>query len=179
MRVNTLKVAVLFLGAMMLPVPTAFMGIDLVSNAVAANDTINMAVTANVANTCNFTSGNITLAFGAYDPIVTNVTAPLDAATTFTFRCTKGGTASIAMGLGSNPVSTQRMLANSTYRLNYDVYQDAGRTVVWAAGVDAKAYTAVSSSPQTFNVYGRIPGAQDAQYGNYTDTVVITATYTP
>jgi len=178
MKTTSLKTALLFLGAMMLPVPTAFMGTGLMSDALAANDTKDVTVNATVPNNCNFTGGAVTLAFGNYDPVGTEATTPLDGATTFTFRCTKGGSAALGIDLGANASgSTRRMTFNSEF-LNYELYSDSGRTTVWGndAGSDVD-YTSTSSSAHTFDIYGQVPAAQDISVGTYTDTVTITATF--
>jgi spore coat protein U-like protein len=63
--------------------------------------------------------------------------------------------------------------------LNYELYKDSGHATVWGdtadTGLDIPA--APNRNPRTFTAYGRIPAAQDATVGNYTDTVVATVNF--
>ena len=59
--------------------------------------TTTMTVTANVVASCSVVGG--TLAFGNYDPISA---APTDGSLVIAVRCTRGVTAQIGLGLGSN-----------------------------------------------------------------------------
>lgn len=135
----------------------------------AATASASVTITASVAANCAVTSGSV--AFGAYDPIVANDTADLDASGTFTVRCTKGVTAQVGLDNGGNySASTRRMNAGAEY-LNYALYRNAGRTTVWDNTASRVAYTAANKSPFTMTIYGRVPGGQDVGVGSYTDTV--------
>ena len=60
--------------------------------------------------TNNCTISTAALAFGSYDPVVTNAATNLDGTGTVTVACTKGLTATVGLGLGSNASgSTRRM----------------------------------------------------------------------
>ncbi|MGH7683378.1 MAG: spore coat protein U domain-containing protein, partial [Vulcanimicrobiaceae bacterium] len=70
-----------------------------------ATTTGTMNVTASVAANCSFSGG--TLAFGAYDPVVTNAAAGsdlkvTDSATALSISCTKGSVATITLDNGTN-----------------------------------------------------------------------------
>lgn len=135
---------------------------------------VNVAVSASVAANCVLTAGS--LAFGAYDPLVANDTAALDQSGTFTIRCVKGVTANV--GLGDGLYTGRQMSAGGVDRLDYELYQDAGRTTVWTdSGAGRLAYTAASKSASTLTIYGRVAAGQDVAAGSYVDTVVASAEF--
>jgi spore coat protein U-like protein len=144
----------------------------------AATATANLTVSATVSVNCAVTAG--TLAFGAYDPVVTNASAALDGSGTFTVACTKGATGvTIDLGQGANYSGGRRMVAAGNY-LPYQVYSDAGRTTVWGStsgGATVAVAAPASSAPATYTVYGRIAAAQDVPAGGYGDTVVATVNF--
>jgi spore coat protein U-like protein len=146
--------------------------------AQAATATANLAVSATIANNCTITT--IAVGFPTYDPIVTHASTPDDSTTgSVTVTCTKGAAATIGLGLGANVSGTQMRMANGTNYLNYALYQDSGHATVWGtsgAGLLSPG-AAPSKAPRTFQVYGRIPAAQDLPAGTYTDTVVATVNF--
>jgi spore coat protein U-like protein len=144
----------------------------------AATGTSTLTVQASVSQQC--TIANATLNFGAYDPVTANAAADLDASTNISVACTKGSTGVwVGLGLGSNASGSVRRMGSGGNFLNYELYTTAGRTTVWgnlvASGV---AYAPVSSkTAANLTVYGRIPQAQDASVGSYTDSVVATINF--
>ena len=148
--------------------------------AFAATATSNFTVTASVANNC--TISTVGIAFGAYDPIVTHASTPLDAAGSVTITCTKGSTTTIALSAGANGPSatgTTRAMASGTNYLSYEIYQETGRTTVWGtsgAGLLTPA-AAPDKSARAFTTYGRIPAGQDVPSGSYSDTVTATVNF--
>lgn len=148
--------------------------------------TANFQVTANVAASCTVSATNI--AFGAYDPADANATNPLDANGSVSVRCTRGTStalATLSQGANSATGSTcanplRQMTGGGTLRLRYDLYQEAGRTVVWGCDAtnDLPIPTFTSSlTPVVLTTYGRIPAGQDAAIGSYTDTVQVSVTF--
>jgi spore coat protein U-like protein len=147
--------------------------------AQAQTATATLTVNASVARNCTIAAA--TLAFGAYDPIVANAAANLDGSVTYNIACTRGGagTVWIGMNLGANPTgSTRRMLAGPTEYLNYELFSDATRTTVWA-NTQATGLVVVPNgrTPVPVTVYGRVPAAQDAAVGSYTDSVTMTINF--
>ena len=146
------------------------------AGAYAQTHTQNLAVTASVSANCRLTAG--TLAFGAYDPVVTNAAADLDVNGTFTVACTKSAAGVwIGMDNGANYSGSRRMQIGATGSfLSYLLYKEAGRTNLWTDGDAANGvtYTPTSKAPFTMTVYGRVPQNQDVAVGSYTDTVVMT-----
>ena len=145
----------------------------------AATATANLAASSSVANNCTISTG--ALAFGAYDPIVTNASANLDGTGTVTIACTKGATTTLELGLGANATGSTRRLsdgAGTPSYLTYEIYSNVGRTTVWGTGVDAVTPAAApSKTARNFTAYGRVAGNQDVPAGNYTDTVVATVNF--
>jgi spore coat protein U-like protein len=137
-----------------------------------------LAVSASVSKNCTITTAPVN--FGAYDPVATNATAPLDSTGTVTITCTKGAVATVGLGVGGNAQgSTRRMSQGAAAYLNYELYKDGSHSTVWGDTVDTglDIPAAPNRNPRAFPVYGRVAAAQDATVGNYTDTVVATVNF--
>ncbi len=116
------------------------------------------------------------VAFGPYD--VFSATAD-DAVGSFTFQCSLLqllDAITINISTGSSGTYSSRTMLNGANTLNYNLYMDAARTVVWGDKSSGTSnYTALLAAlPVTLSVYGRIPARQNAKAGNFADTVVIT-----
>ena len=138
----------------------------------------NMQVNANVIRKCTITTQP--MAFGNYDPVLANATAPLDVQTTITVACTKGTSIDIAMDAGDNAAGTQRRMVDGRRTfLNYEVYKDASRTQRWGEifGQRYDGGVAPSRDPRQFIAYGRVPGGQDVPEGTFQDTVLVTVQF--
>jgi spore coat protein U-like protein len=144
----------------------------------AGTATANLAISATVPTNCTITGG--TVAFGAYDPLVTNATTELDGTGTFTMSCTKGTAATVSLGLGSNASGSTRNMKitpTGTDLLTYELYTSSARTTVWNA-TNTMAYTSTSKATvNTMTVYGKVLPGQDVSAGSYADTVVATITF--
>lgn len=165
-------VAMVGVGTMM-----AFAGYG-IARTNAATATANLGVSATVTNNC--TISTVALAFGSYDPVVANASTNLDGTGTVVVACTKGSTATIGLGLGSNASgSTRRMGDGGTNYLTYELYQDTSRSTVWGNSGAAllSPVAAPSKAARNFTVYGRVTSNQDVPAGNYTDTVVATVNF--
>jgi spore coat protein U-like protein len=156
--------------------------------AFALTATTNVGVSASIANTC--TISNTTVALGVYDPIVTNLTNPLDGAGTVTITCTKGAVTTLTLGLGTHLTGTQRRMSDGVPNfMNYELYQPPNNTpgtacsftspTVWGTtGVNIFTPAAApSKAARTYNICGEIAGGQDLPAGAYTDTVVATVNF--
>lgn len=147
------------------------------SPALAQTATANLTVTASVANRCTITTSAVS--FGSYDPVVTHASTPLDGTGSVIVACTKGASGTrIDLGQGAHYSGARRMQAGTEF-LTYELYTNTGRTTVWnsGAGNGLSLTPAPSSAPRTFDVYGRVPAAQDVAVGSYTDTVVATINF--
>jgi spore coat protein U-like protein len=150
----------------------------LVPSAHAATGTSNLGISATV--TANCTIATTAVAFGAYDPIVANATANLDAVGSVVVACTKGSSATIGLGLGANAQTTVRRMADgATSFLTFELYTDTTRTTVWGTTGTGLLSTgaAPSKASRSFTVYGRVPSAQDVPAGTFADTVVATVNF--
>ena len=147
---------------------------------VSAQTTADIAVSATVNARCTITAAPV--AFGVYDPLVTNAVAPLDGMGSVTVACTKGSVPTIALGPGAHASgSTRRMIGAATPNdlLTYELYQPAGYTAVWGT-TGPNLYTAAAAADKTartFTVNGRVAGSQDVSTGTYNDTVVATVNF--
>lgn len=148
------------------------------ANASQATGMLN--VTSIITVSCTISSP--TLDFGGYNPVTTNAASPLDSSTSITVNCTQDGSVTLGFDLGANAqgshcgASPQRCMANGNNYLSYNLYASANdRTsgTVWQSPV---AET-VSGGTATVNLYGRVPGGQDAAVGTYTDSVTATVYY--
>ncbi|HKW91437.1 MAG TPA: spore coat U domain-containing protein [Methylomirabilota bacterium] len=145
--------------------------------AIAQTASTNLASSATVAKNCSITTTAV--AFGGYDPVVTNATTPLDGTGTVVVTCTKGAGTRIDLGLGSNASGSTRRMSGGTDFLTYELYQNTGRTTIWGTGAAAGQTIAAapSKAARTFTVYGRVAAGQDVAAGSYNDTVVATINF--
>jgi spore coat protein U-like protein len=147
----------------------------------AASATASLPISVVVGNNC--TISTTAVAFPNYDPIATHVTNPDDStAGAVTITCTRGTAATIGLGLGANALVNQRRMEDvsaATNYINYELYQNVGRTTVWgnAAPNLFTPPVAPDKNPHSFTVYGRIPAGQDVLAGTYNDTVVATVNF--
>jgi len=156
--------------------------------ASAASATVNLPVTASVTAKCSIAVGGTGLAFGAYDPIVANLTAPLTATGSVDVTCAKNAsTLTIGMGNGTNFLVKRRMTDGTDFLL-YDVGQPPNNTPGTACNFPAATSwdnvatlaltTAPSKALRSYNVCGSIPAGQDVAAGlPYTDTIIATINF--
>jgi len=150
--------------------------------ALAGSATGSLTVNASVAQNCLINSP--TLAFGSYDPIVTNLSTALTGSATATFTCTEGATAvyvtANAGANGTHAVGTTRAMAGGGSYLSYELYTDAGYTTVWNttnSGGHTFAPTFASSQTANATIYGSIPAGQNIPVASYTDSVTMTVNF--
>ena len=153
------------------------LGVFTIARTSAATATADLAVSATVTNNCSISTA--ALAFGPYDPVVANASTNLDGTGRVTIACTKGATATVGLGSGSNSSGSARRLSdgNSNF-LSYELYSDSGRSTVWNSGSGVLSPApAPSKTARDFTVYGRIVANQDVPAGSYSDTVVATVNF--
>jgi len=153
------------------------LALGLAAPAFAQTATANLSVSATVVANCSITTTAV--AFGNYDPVVTNAVTDLDGTGTVVVTCTKGAGTRIDLGLGANASGSTRRMAGGTDFLTYELYQNSGRTTVWGSGAAAGQTVAAapSKAPRTFTVYGRVAAGQDVAATSYGDTVVATINF--
>jgi spore coat protein U-like protein len=104
----------------------------------------------------------------------------VDTSGSFQVQCTNGTAYQVGINNGANASGGVRRLNSGTEYLNYQLFQNAGRTTAWGNtnGTDTLGSQTGNGNAQTLNVYGRVPSGQTAPTaGTYTDTVTITVTY--
>ena len=160
------------------------LGLLLDRAASAASQSNVVQVSTSVSASC--TIGTAIIAFAPYDPVNTNATIPDDQAGDITIRCTKGTSGiTINLGNGAHNAGNQRRMANTasaTTFINYELYQDTGRTSVWGAGDSGSIRSGPdlngTGSIMAVTMYGRIPPAQlAATSGTYNDTLISTINF--
>ena len=144
------------------------------------------AAPALAVTTCN--GSNVALSLGTYDAFQST---PLDSSGVFVVNCIRIGgprTTSVTVGIGPSSVSgtiaTRRMrLAAGTDLLTYNLYRDAGRTLVWGNTVGTNTVAQSISlnnfevGALTFTIFGRIDALQDVRAGTYNDSLTLTVTF--
>lgn len=128
------------------------------------------------------------LAFGIYDTLLPNAN---DTAGTVQVACIPGVaqplttayTITIA-GTGAG-ADTVRAIVSGSYRLRYQIYKDAARTIVWGNGSTSGAGVASSvtstaalvPAAQTHTAYARMPALQTVPPGIYAGSLLVTVDY--
>ncbi|MFO1418475.1 MAG: spore coat U domain-containing protein [Methylotetracoccus sp.] len=89
----------------------------------------------------------------------------------------------VSLSRGLSGTYLPRQMVKGSERLEYNLYQDASRVVIWGDGtsgslpVTSVLPTLSDSNPiaqDTLNVYGRIPERQNVRAGMYSDTITVT-----
>lgn len=85
-------------------------------------------------------------------------------------------------GQAGNILGREMRQGVTSHELGYQVYLNAGHTMVWGNGVQGNIYTwtmLLSLLTRTRNrtVYGRLPASQPVDSGDYADSPVITVIY--
>jgi spore coat protein U-like protein len=176
---NTRQLLVSATAAIALAVPSG-------SLFAASSAAVGLSVTASVTAKCVVSSTSV-VAFGAYDPVVTNSSggSDLDSTGSVGIKCTPGNGTSISLDSGANASTNQRRMlgptGSSSQYLSYNLYSDSGRTVAWGDGSNGASPFAISAAAnateRTFTVYGRVPKGQDVNVGSFSDTVQVTVNF--
>lgn len=152
----------------LIPIALTFALVAITPAAFAATANGTLTVNASVAANCTISAA--TLNFGAYDPVVTNDVANLDAQTTMNVACTKGVNPNITTATAGSTIT------GPGGTLNYLLYSNTTRTTSFVTpGFSMGA--AAGKAPQTLTIYGRIPGNQDVGVGAYTGTMTVTVNF--
>jgi len=154
------------------------------STDAATTATSNLSVSASVAANCTISAGSV--AFGAYDPIVTNAAVALNGSGTVSVTCTIGANTTVTLGQGSNPdtlsstVAPLRRLsdgAGTPSYLTYKLFSNTGRTTVWGDTAGTGVTHTGTGTTVGLTVYGAVDSGQNVPSGTYTDTVLATITF--
>jgi spore coat protein U-like protein len=133
---------------------------------------------------CSLSASGV--AFGVYNP---SASAPTHATGSVTVNCRQFiGTYTVGLSAGLNGggnISGRRMSAG-TALLAYQLYTDAGHTMVWGdmvwgdgtgGSVAVHSGACLSACNNNYTVHGRIAARQAAIPGIYGDTIVVTVTF--
>jgi spore coat protein U-like protein len=120
------------------------------------------------------------VSFGAYE---THATTSLDSTGAVTFRCTgvsPSDVISIQLGRGDADTFLPRAMTCRDSRLDYNLFLDAARTLVWGDGTSGtSAYTLhpIDGQLVSVSIFGRVPPRQNVLPGLYSDVIVLTVLY--
>jgi spore coat protein U-like protein len=126
------------------------------------------------APSCTFSSVTA-VSFGTYDVFVT--TPNNNGIGSLKILCSAGIPALVTLSSGQSHSYVSRVMKSGGNALNYNLYTSAARTVVWGDGTGGSATVAIRNSATTLNVFGKIPAAQDANVGLYSDNIVTTVNF--
>lgn len=139
--------------------------------------TTGMQVRLELAGSCEISASD--LSFGAYNAASA---APAFAQSTIQLLCAPGMVAELALDAGTAPGASttlrQMLSASGADRLDYGLYQDAGRSITWGdtPGVDTLEVP-TNGALQTVPVFGRIPAGQRPPAGIYGDEITVRVLY--
>lgn len=141
----------------------------------SASDSARFQVSATAVDSCNVTATN--LAFGNYDPLMATTN---DQTTIITVTCTVDAAYIIGLdaGIGAGATVATRKMMNNANSLNYSLYKDWGRTLVWGNTAGTDTVTGIGTgSPIDYTVYGQIAAKQPVKRGTYLDTITVSVYY--
>jgi spore coat protein U-like protein len=132
-------------------------------------------VSVTLSATCTINSASA-LTFPPSGVLATNV----DQTSTIQVTCTTTTPYTIGLdaGTGTGATTAVRKLTGGGSTVNYTLYSDSSRTVVWGntPPTDTVAGTG-NGTGQNFTVFGRIPPQTTPAPGTYTDTITVTVSY--
>ena len=113
-------------------------------------------------------------------PIGDALAAHIDQTSTISIECSGTTPYSIGLGAGAGAGATAavRKLTGPAASVDYALYRDGARTMLWGdtVGIDAEAATC-GRVAQTHTLYGRVTPQPTPVPGTYTDTITVTVTY--
>ncbi|MGJ3255867.1 MAG: Csu type fimbrial protein, partial [Alcanivorax sp.] len=141
-------------------------------SANAGNITSNYTLTAQVTipDQCQVSASD--LDFGTRNTPLTQA----DSTSTVTVRCTN--TTDFEVGLNGG-LTGNRQMSNGTAQVAYELYQNAGRSVLWGnlPGTRRTGIGQGTGSAQNLTVFGRVFADPTAGEGSYSDTVTVEVTF--
>lgn len=116
------------------------------------------------------------VSFGTYNALSP---APLDSNGSVIFRCEgQDHNITITLDKGGAPSFNLRRMLNGREALNYNLYLDPARTVIWGDGTGGtQGYFNRNPQPNRQDIvvpiHGRIPARQNVSAGNYTNSLTV------
>jgi spore coat protein U-like protein len=92
---------------------------------------------------------------------------------TITYKCPPPLMPVVSLSASANGAYRPRQMTAGGNTLSYEIYFDAGMTVVWGVGADSQAVPS-GGGIRTVQMYGRIFAQQDAAVAAYSDTITVT-----
>jgi spore coat protein U-like protein len=125
---------------------------------------------------CQFTSLS-DVNFGAYNVFARSPNN--DGVGSLRIKCQGGGKSSTVMlSSGQSQSFAPRTLRSGAHSLNYNLYTNASRTIVWGDGTaGTHTMSAGKNASTALDVFGSIPEGQDPPVGNYSDNIVVTVNF--
>ena len=121
---------------------------------------------------CTCTLEASALNFGPYDARLPQTTSVADVRVT----CEGDNGYVLKLGSGQSGTPLQRRMRSGTSALDYNLFKDPGRSLIWGDG--SAGQTGVNGTGSgTYSVYGAIPGGQTPLVGTYNDQLVLTIEY--
>jgi spore coat protein U-like protein len=146
--------------------------------AIAGTQQTTLTVNATVTANCTITANPV--AFGPINPVTGTA---FEAAGSLDVTCTNGSTwnATADAGVGNSATLTnRRMTSGAGNTLNYSLFTNSNRTLVWGSGLSGTNMLSGTGTGalQSVPIYGRITAGQNtAPAGTYGDTVTVTISY--
>jgi spore coat protein U-like protein len=100
----------------------------------------------------------------------------LDGTGVVTVTCLLTDSYTITLSSG-NGTLLQREMLSGTNVLNYNLYTDTARTLIWGDGTSGTSIVSGSGTLATYSIYGLIPGGQNVPAGIYSDSLVVTLNF--
>lgn len=111
--------------------------------------------------------------FGSYD--VFNP-ASLDGAGNVNVNCDPVISFTVKLSTGGGSYS-QRQMTGTSDVLNYNLYTNASRSIVWGDGTGGTSTGGGSGGSVNLPVYGRVTAGQNIPAGSYSDNIVVTVEF--
>ena len=153
-------------------------GVLAIGNAGAATATSSLTVQVTIVNSCTVTTP--LLNFGA---AVSSLIAAVNASVVGNVTCTGTSPVTVSFSTGSGTYVLRKMLNGAPF-VTYNLYKDAGRTIVLGDASGATQTIALTPSGgnvvaanDQFTIFGQTTAGQAVANGTYTDTVTATVTF--
>jgi spore coat protein U-like protein len=154
-----------------------------VTRALLALALLCAATQAQALATCTATT--LPVSFSTYDPVLNADNDSGQGQVTVTCSLILGISLAVSYAISLSAGTgtyAQRQMALGGARLNYNLYTNTGRTLVWGDGVGNSIVSdsyllGLGGAIRNYPVYGRIPKRQAATPGLYLDTITVTVTY--
>lgn len=119
------------------------------------------------------------ISFSEYNPLSA---FPVDYSGTIEIYCKKTSNVTVSIGPSPNSGFNPRKMTNaeSGETLNYNLYTNANRTLIWGDGSQGTSTMRVNvkkNSTEYLTVYGRVFAGQDVGIGTYTDNLIVSISY--